>query len=269
VIKITKIPKSSQKVIKAAEKKLNESNEVYIDKAINSKIEREISHLGKEKLIVDHLAKLAKKFNKQNKDKILFLLVKLYNLNQQVHESLAKELKNDKKLLNTRVRTKIQKKKVHKDLYVKLMKIANSHYEIVKAYAKQFNPRIKYDKKYIMSIIYHKRQAEKIYKSLANVKMRKTLHRVLLKKLDSVYAALMDFTIDLAKDISKAVKAIDSNKTSSVKKGAKAMQSIVSDKIAVLRSFAYKYTYNVIHSDHFFDFDGNKLVLITKNAHPM
>lgn len=264
-----KIAKSADKVIKGVEKELEGAREIYIDKAINSRIENEISHLGKEKLIVDHINNLTKKFNKKNKNKMLFLLVKLYNLNKQVHESLFKELKNDKKLLNKRVKTKIEKNKVHRDIYQKLLKIANSHYLIVKSYAKSFNPKIKYNRKFILNIIYHKRKAETIYKSLINVKMRATLHKVLLKKLDKVYQALIDFTVDLADNISQIVKNIKSNKVGKVKKEAEGIRGIVSDKIRVLKSFAYKYTYNIIHSDHFFDLDNNKIVLITKKTHSL
>ena len=81
-----KLPKSTHNVIKRVEKELSGVSEIYVDKTINTKIEREISHLGKEKLIVDHAYNLSKKFNKKNKNKILFLLVKLYNYNQQVYQ---------------------------------------------------------------------------------------------------------------------------------------------------------------------------------------
>ena len=146
------ITKSADKVIESVEKELSGASEIYIDKAINNRIEREISHLGKEKLIVDHVYELSKKYNKKNKNKILFLLVKLYNFNKQVHESLANELKNDKNLLNKRVKTKVGKNKVYKDLYKKLLKIANAHYDIVRSYANSFDPKIKYNRKFILNI---------------------------------------------------------------------------------------------------------------------
>jgi hypothetical protein len=117
--------------------------------------------------------------------------------------------------------------------------------------------------------MYHKNKAETIYKSLINVKMRNTLHKVLLKKLDQVYQVLMEFTVDLANNISQIVKDIKSNKVGRVRKEAENIRGIVSDKVDVLRSFAYKYTYNIIHSEHFFDFDNRRLVLITKKAHSL
>lgn len=259
-----KIAKSADKIIKSVEKELSDSSEVYVDKTINKRIENEISHLGKEKLIVDHVYNLTNKYNKKNKNKILFLLVKLYNFNKQIHESLVKELNNDNKLLNKRIKTKIEKNNVHKDLYKKLLQIANSHYFIVKSYAKSFDPKIKYSRKFIFNIIDHKRKAEAIYKSLANIKMRKTLHKVLLKKLDKVYQALIEFTVDLASRISQIVKDIKNNKSGNVKKKATIIQDIVSNKVGVLRSFAYKYTYNIIHSEHYYDFDNHRIVLTTK-----
>lgn len=263
------ITKSADKVIESVEKELSGASEIYIDKAVNNRIEREISHLGKEKLIVDHVYELSKKYNKKNKNKILFLLVKLYNFNKQVHESLANELKNDKNLLNKRVKTKVGKNKVYKDLYKKLLKIANAHYDIVRSYANSFDPKIKYNRKFILNIIYHKKKAETIYKALINAKMRNTLHKVLLKKLDKVYQALMEFTVDLANNISQMVKDIKSNKMGKVSKKSRDIHSIVSGKVGVLRSFAYKYTYNLIHSDKFYDLNNNKIVLITKKAHSM
>ena len=99
--------------------------------------------------------------------------------------------------------------------------------------------------------------------------MRNTLHKVLLKKLDKVYRTLMEFTVDLANNISQMVKDIKSNKMGKVSKKSRDIHSIVSGKVGVLRSFAYKYTYNLIHSDKFYDLNNNKIVLITKKAHSM
>ena len=124
-IRAKKISKNAEKLIKSVEKRFQSEGTIYLDKTINSRIEQEISHLGKEKLIVDHIHNLSKKYNKKNKDKIMFLLVKLYRLNEQVHESLAFELKNDKRLLNKRIKTKISRNNVHKDIYKKLLKIVD------------------------------------------------------------------------------------------------------------------------------------------------
>lgn len=265
-IVINQIPKTTDNIIKKVEKELQGVSDIYVDKKINRKIEREISHLGKERLLVDHIYNLSKKFDKKNKNKVLFLLVKLYNFNKQIHESLSKELMNDKKILNNRIKTKIDKNKVHKDLYNKLLKIADKHYKVVKDYAKTFNPRKKYSTSFINNIVYHKRQAERIYKTLTNVSMRKTLHKVLLVKLDKVYQELINFTIKLAKIISISIKDINNNKINNFRKKSKEMQQIVSNKIEVLGSFAYKYTYNIIHSNHFFDFDKNRIILIKKRT---
>lgn len=267
MIKIKPISKKSDNLIKKVESELMGAKEIYVDKKINYNIEREISHLAKEKLIVDHIQNLSKKINKKNKNKILFLLVKLYNFNNQIHQSLSKELKNNKKILNKRISLKIKKNKVHKDLYKKLLKIANKHYNVVKRYADSFNPKKKHSKSFILNIVYHKRKAETIYNALTNIKMRNTLHKILLKKLDKVYQSLVEFTVQLAKMIVIIIKNIRANKFRSIDKTSKHIQSIVSDKINILKSFAYKYTYNIIHSDHFFDFDGKKLVLITKKDH--
>lgn len=263
-IKTKTIPKAAHNLIRKVEKKLSGVGDVYLDSTINNRIEREISHLGKENLSADHVYNLSKKFNKKNKNKVLFLLVKLFNFNKQVNESLTKELKNDKKLLNKRIKTKIDKNKVHKDIYKKLLKIANEHFKVVENYAKTFNPKKKYSRRFILNIVYHKRKAEAIYKELTNVKMRRTLHRVLLTKLDRVFQTLIDFTVELANKISQIVKAIQNNNVKNMSKKTKEIQTIVSDKIGVLRDFAYKYSYNVIHSDHFFDFDNNKIILVTK-----
>lgn len=260
------ISKTSHNLMKKVEKELLGAGEIYIDKTINRKVEKEISHLGKEKLLVDHVYKLTKKYNKANKNKILFLLVRLYNYNKQVHESLIKELKNDKLLLNKRIKTRMDKKKAHKDIYKKLLEIANKHYNVVKNYAENFNPKKKYLRSFILNIVYHKRKAEAIYKVLTNIGMRKTLHKVLLKKLDSVYKALVEFTFQLANMITSLVKDIKNNKVKSISKKAKEIRDIVSNKIEILRDFAYKYTYNIIHEEKFYDFDNNKLVLITKNV---
>ena len=267
---MNKIPKTiskrTQNVMKGIEKHLEGSNEVYVDKSINTRVEREISHLGKEKLLADHIKNLSKKANQTNKNKMLFLLVRLYHFNNQVHQSLVKELRNDKKLLSKRIKTKFDRKKAHRDVYKKLLKIAKAHYTVVKKYADHFNRKTKYSKKFIANIVNHKRRAAAIYESLTNVRMRVTLHKVLLRKLDSVYKMLIDSTVDLANEISQTASAIKNNKAKNVNKRTKEIQSLVSDKIDVLKSFAYKYSYNIIHSDYFYDFDNHKMVLITKKV---
>ena len=62
------------------------------------------------------------------------------------------------------------------------------------------------------------------------------------------------------------VKYVKNNKVANVRKSTNRIHSIVSDKIGVLRNFAIKYTYNIIHSEKFLDFDNNKIVLISKKA---
>ncbi|MCH8003114.1 MAG: hypothetical protein IH934_00645 [Nanoarchaeota archaeon] len=249
------------------EKRFQSESTIYFDKTINSRIEQEISHLGKEKLIVDHIYNLSKKNNKKNKGKIMFLLIKLYRLNEQVNESLVFELKNDRKLLNKRIKTKIERNNVHKDIYKKLLKIANNHFNYVEKHIKNIKAGRKFPREPLQTLMYHKRKAEVIYKELINVKMRATLHKVLLKKLDSVFQTLYNFTVDLADNIAGLVKDIQNSKTNKLNRKTKNIQSIVSDKIGILRNFAYKYSYNVVHSEHFFDLDGNRLVLITKKDH--
>ena len=134
----------------------------------------------------------------------------------------------------------------------------------MKKHAKTFDPKKIYRHGYILKIVHHKRKAEAIYDSLAGKNMKKIMHRILLKKLDGVYKALIDSTVDLAKDILAIVKDIKNNKVSRFGKKTKEMQTIVSDKIDVLRSFAYKYSYNILHSEKFFDFKNKKIILITK-----
>lgn len=260
------IAKSTDRIIKNVEKELKDSGEVYIDKKINDRVEHEISHLGKEKLIADHVYDLTKKFNKSHKNKILFLLVKLYNFNKQIHESLRLELKNDKNLLNNRIKSNVEKNKVYKEFYTKLLKKANQHYAIVKKTAKDIDPKKKYSRIFVLNIVYHEKKAKALYKILINLRTRKTLHKVLLAKLDKVYQSLIESTVDLSKRIVMMVKYVKNNKVANVRKSTNSIHSIVSNKIGVLRNFAYKYSYNIIHSDNFLDFNGNKIVLVTKKV---
>lgn len=262
-----KVTKASESIIRKVEKELAQNNEVYIDKSVNKEIDREISNLGKEKLIADHINNLARNYDEHARDKLLFLLVKLYSLNMQVHESLIRELKSNKKLLIKRITDKITKGKVHKDLYKKLLAIANKHYEFVKNYAKHFNPKKKYAPSLVSSVVDHKRKAEAIYNALTNIKVRKTLHGVLLHKLDDVFQSLINSTADLSNKIAEVAKQVSNDNLRDLKNSAEEIDSIISSKVDVLREFAYKYSYNVIHSDHFFDFDGNRIILITENDH--
>lgn len=267
ILIIKTISKTSESIIKTAEKLLAGKNEVYIDRIVNKKIDREISNLGKEKLIADHLKDLAAKYDEDARNKTLFLLVKLYNLNKQVHESLAKELKSDKKLLSERIKAKMSKGKVHKDIYRKLMDIANKHYQFVKDYARNFNPVKTYPSSLVLRVVDHKKKAEAIYRALSNIRMRKTLHKVLMHKLDNVFQELINATADLSKKIAQVVKDASSNKTRNLKSDAEEIDTIISSKVGILREFAYKYSYNIIHSEHFFDLDGNKVILITEKDH--
>ncbi len=263
-IAIKTILKTTNSYIGKVEDEIHGLGDVYIDKPINRKVEREISHLGKEKLLVDHICGLSKKYNEKNKNKILFLLINLYKYNKQIHESISRELRNDKKLLNNRIKKNINKKQAHKDIYKKLLKIADKHYNIVKTYVEHFNPKKSYPPKLILRVAHHKDEAEKIYKSLTNFRMKKTLHKVLLIKLDEVYKALIKSTVQLASMITLLIKDIKKNRRADIKKRSKHIQDIISSKTEILRDFAYKYTYNIIHSEEFLDFDNHKIVLITK-----
>lgn len=262
-----KITKSSESIIKRAEKELGGVNDIYIDRNINKKIDREISSLGKEKLIADHINELAGNYDEDGRNKLIFLLIKLYNLNKQVHESLIRELKNNKKLLSKRINTKMSKDKAHKDIYRKLLAIANKHYNFVKEYAKNFNPLKKYPASLISGVVGHKRKAEAIYTALASIRTRKTLHQVLVHKLDNVFKSLINSTADLSNKIARVVRDVSSNKTNNLKSSAEEIDTIIISKLDILREFAYKYSYNIIHSEHFFDLDGNKIVLIAPNDH--
>ena len=267
MVTIKTITKSSESTIRRIEAQLAQNNEIYIDKTINKKIDMEISTLGKEKLIADHINDLAEKYNEDDANKALFLLVKLYNINKQVHESLIRELKSGKKLLSRRINAKMSKKGAHKDIYRKLLGIANKHYQFVKNYARNFNPVRRYPSRLILSVVMHKRKAEAIYTALANIKTRKTLHGVLLHKLDNVFQSLINSTADLSSKIVVAARDVKSGKIKDFESKAKEIDSIISSKVDILREFAYKYSYNVIHSDHFFDLDGNKIILVTRNDH--
>lgn len=266
-ITLKNISKESEKIIKRAEQDLARSSEVYIDKTINRKIDREISNLGKEKLIADHILNLAESYDNRERDKILFLFVRLYGLNKQVHESLIRELKNNKKLLNKRIKLQMHKKKAPKDIYKKLLAIADRHYRFVEHYAKNFNPNKKYPTSLIASVVSHKRKAEFIYKALANIKSRKTLHNILLHKLDNVFQSLINSTAELSNKIALVVKKVSNDQLSGLNAEANAIDDIITAKLEILREFAYKYSYNVIHSDHFFDLDGNKIILVAMADH--
>ena len=92
------------------------------------------------------------------------------------------------------------------------------------------------------------------------------LQKVLLRKLDKVYQSLIESTVDLSKKIAIMVNYVRNNKVTNVRKSTNNIHSIVSNKIGVLRNFAYKYSYNIIHSGKFLDFNDNKIVLVTKKV---
>ena len=77
----------------------------------------------------------------------------------------------------------------------------------------------------------------------------------------------LDVTADLSNKIAVLARDINANKVRSLKDHAQVIDSVISSKVEVLRDFAYKYSYNVIHSDHFHDLDGNKIILVTKSDH--
>ncbi len=261
------IARSIDKLMKNVEGELKKSNEIYVDPKVNSRVEREISHLGKEKLLAGHIASLSEDFNDSNRAKILFLLVKLYNYNKQVHESLTNELKQDRRALNKRIKAKVLKNKVYQEIYGKLMKAANKHFNIVGDFVRKIKTGKRYPKSYVMEVAYHEKKAEDIYDAVINLKTREKLHKVLLLKLDEVYSSLIEFTVDLAKQIAILVKDVQSQRTRGLREKAGALQHIVSSKVIVLSDFAYKYSYEIIHSDHFFDLDGKKITIVTRNDH--
>jgi hypothetical protein len=260
------IPKSRSNFIGKLEDEFLSDNELYVDKSLNKKIEDKISHLGKEKFISEVILKLdAKLKNKENglqKKKILVLLIKLYRYNQQINETLKGELSDNKKLLNKRIKTRINSHNVHMDVYNKLLKIADSHLNIVSKHAKNHAPNKRYDRNYVIKIMYHKKKAETLYKTLSKKNVHWVMHRVLLKKLDQVYNELMTMTVELAEEIVDCAKLIKSGKKHN--KSVTEIYHIIEDKVRFLRNFAFKYSYNIIHSGEFFDSKNNKMILVTK-----
>jgi len=241
-----------------------EASDIYINEKINKRVEREISHLGKEKLIIDHINHLAAKSTSTNANRMLFLLIRLYSLNKQIHDSLTREMLNDKKLLSKRIKSRIKDENVHREIYKKLLYIASKHYKAVSEYAKRFNSKKKHTKDEIMDVVQHKRRAEMIYKALINAKIRNTLHKVLLIKLGRVYNSILSFTLDLSEHIPRIAKEIKENDLANVKKASERIDDIINAKIEILREFAYKYTYNILHSQEFLDFDSNKVILMSR-----
>ena len=259
---------NKDKLIEKLEKDISKSG-ISIDKALDAKIERQISHLGKEMIITNIVARLSKRLQSSKNDilknKILLLLIKLYKYNRQVHDSLKRELTNDRKLLNKRIKAKIHSNNVHMEIYNKLWKIANEHLSVFGNHARNHSPDIRYHPYYVIKMIYHKNKAEKIYKALSSKNVRKTIHKILLTKLDKVYNALLLLSSELSKHIISSINCIKVNRNGDLVLHTHQMEGLIDSKIRVLRNFAFKYSYNLIHSQEFFDSKNNRIILATKN----
>jgi len=225
------------------------------DKRILSRIEKEGSLLGKERIICDQLSSFSKKSSKNTRMQLILMLIRLYKTNTQIVESLEKELKNDKKLLKKRVSQKL--KKVHAELHGNLLTVAGRHTKAARVHYGKYIPEKSSTHGHYHIASHHKKKAENLYKFLMSRGAREMLKKVATVKLEKVYKELISDSKKIAAAIEKDVSAIEKNR----KVDLDYIRYLVNRQIIALSHFATNYSKSLIHTAQFVDNLSNKIIL--------
>lgn len=240
----------------------NLDEKIIVDKKILDSIDNEKSIIGKQLLIGDQLQVVMKKVsNKGAKNQLIFYLVRLFNYNTQVYESLKLELKNDGKLLGNRVKNGFQKKDIHKEMCKNILKIANKHFNIGKQHLKGFNPQDKSTHRHGHMAMHHKVKAEGLYDTLVSKDIKQVIKRLALVKLTNTYKKMITRCGEIASLIVKTLKTV--KKSNQLKLYIHEINRYIAEQNLALRHFAINYSKSLIHAAEYIDNLNNKIILYT------
>lgn len=226
--------------------------ETIIDKRLSNKIDKEFSHLGKEKILIN----IIKKNNKDNRN-LLYLTLKLDDINKEIYNSIKKED------IKKRVNLKLRDEKILKFLSDQINKAANHHYKLAKTHYSRYKNDKKNGHQHLLKLSIHKTKAERMYEALSENKFKKVINNVLNKKLEMVFREISDYCIELSGKIHKLVIMINKGEKN-INKSISEISGIVQNKVSLLEDFAIQYGYKIIHSEEFSGPNNKKLILIEK-----
>ena len=234
-----------------------EENTILDDKLLKE-IEKEESMIGKELLLGEQISLLSTKLpNKEARNQLILYLIRLFKYNNQVYEALSMELKDDRKLLKSRVNKGFKEKNIHDELYKQVLKIADRHFQIGKKHLKQFKE--KKEDYHGQLAFHHKVKAEELYDILLGKDVRKVIKHLALTKLTHTYEKLIRNSEESSTLVNQVIKKAE--KKSNILKQIKEINNNIQEQNLALRHFATNYSKSLIHTAEYVDKLSNKIII--------
>jgi hypothetical protein len=258
--------------MKFTKKEVKALNKVYkdiesttiVDPKILNAIDKEKSVLGKEILLCHQLHTVYNDLpKKEAKSQMVLYFIRLFMYNNQILESVSKELADDNKLLKKRVNKEFKENAVHKEIHKKLVSIADKHLKLSKHHFKKFDHKKTDTRHHIMRADHHRTRAEDIYDNLLHKDAKKMIKTLVLKKLVKIYEKIVLSCDETAMKISDAIKLLDGKGSikGKVKKLLYDIHKAIELQGGYLRHFAVNYSKSMVHSAEYIDDLKNKIIL--------
>ena len=253
--------KLSKKDAQAMNKIYKEIEETTImDKKILNSIDKEKSIIGKELLICEQLHIIERELpNKEASSQLILYLIRLLKYNNQVHDSIKKELSNDKKLLKSRVNKAFSANDIHQEIYNSVLKIADKHFNLGRKHMKKFKVNDSKTHHHAQYALHHKTKAEDLYDTLMGKDIKKVIKQLALTKLSEIYTKMNKKGEETSSLIIKTVKKLE--KGNKVKTPIHDINKNILEQNLALRHFATNYSKTLIHSAEYIDNLSNKIIL--------
>lgn len=252
--------KLSKKDIEGINKMYHEiEKSAIIDKKIQKSLETEKSYIGKELLLCDQVYAIHDKLPKA-KYQIILYLIRLFKYNNQIYESLKRELANDKNLLQKRINKTFKEKNAHGEIYLNILKLANKHFIKGKTYLKNFDEDDASTHHHAHLSLHHKNKAEELYNELLAKDVKRVIKHLALVKLSEVYAHMMLKCEHLSKLIPEVIKKIE-QAHAEIQNDLYNIHRLVAEQNLSLRHFAINYSKSLVHAAEYMDNLSNRVIL--------
>jgi hypothetical protein len=253
--------KPSKKDIKRMEQLYKDVEKfTIIDKKILDSIDREKCILGKELMLCEQIhAVNSSVLGKEARYQIILYLIRLFSYNLQVHQSLTKELENDKELLKKRVEKAMREKKVHNEIFDSVMKVADNHFNSGKEHLKHIRKEDSSTHYHAHLALNHKNKAEELYNTLMDKNIKRVMQKVAMIKLESTYKKLLEKCESLASMISQSIRSLEKGTQKNMSFHHLTQQ--VFEQNLLLRQFAVNYSKSLVHAAEYRDHLNNKIVI--------
>lgn len=261
--------KKSTSLISELKQELSKDRDTYINKQIYKKIEKEISLLGKERLLCNHIRALKNKVKSKNKKELkemLYLYINLYNTNDMVIKAIKNEIANGNKVLKGRINKSIKKNDIHFEIYRKTLKKARNLYEVGRNHLKRFRRSKFKTLADLMSAGIYETRVKSLLNTLYHKDFKKIVNRMLLSKTMSVFNSLLKLSNRLKSKIITDIKFLRQFNKSKSKAIDHQINEIIEEQVGIINNFAIDYSYKIIHSQEFLNQKDDRVLLISESV---